>query len=174
MPPRKRKAAKKPSSSDESDSDSFHEEPIPKKSRKKQAEIPKEDDNNDQEEKSDDTSTSNEIIKEGANDLMHLPIEVIQEELIKRGYYPKMIKKFNQQYLVSILRDETSQVHETRRNRGDLITKKGASIRNSHKNKPIFNSNDSGENEQNTMPHEEEEDDENDQSLPDVKASDFK
>lgn len=173
MPPRKRKAAKKPSD----DSDSFNDETYspPSKSKKKEVEIKNENNDNDnQDEKNDEKNTSNEIIKEGANDLMHLPIEVIQEELIKRGYYPKMIKKFNQQYLVSILRNEASQVHETRRNRGDLVTKKTASMRNSHKNKPIFNPNDSGDDDTSVVPTEEEDDDENDQELPDVKANEFK
>ena len=173
MPPRKRKAVKKPSS-DESDSDPIQDDvddspkPAPKKSEKKEAE-------NDNEEKG-ESNDSNDTIIEGANDLMHLPIEVIQDELIKRNYYPKMIKwpKFTQQYLVSMLIDETSQIRETRRNRGDLVTKKGASMRNSRKNKPIFNPNDSGENEQNSNAFEEEEDDDGELALPEVKPTEFR
>ncbi|OHT10516.1 hypothetical protein TRFO_20192 [Tritrichomonas foetus] len=44
-------------------------------------------------------------IKNGINDLTNLPIDLLQMELIKRGYHPGVIKRLDQWYLVSILRE---------------------------------------------------------------------
>lgn len=184
MPPRKKKSIKKPISDESDDSDSFKEpdeEPEPKKKQvrkrnTKKKEIEKEDEDNEEpkEDENIELTISTEGIKEGANDLMNLPIEVIQEELIKRNYYPKVIKHFPKNILVSMLREESKQVHETKRNKGDLVTKKGATMRNSHKNKPIFNTNnDPGEKEEEAVPDEENNEEEIEQGLPVVKPSEF-
>ncbi|KAH0790734.1 hypothetical protein GPJ56_005329 [Histomonas meleagridis] len=56
-----------------------------------------------------DGFTKDDSIKEGINDLMALPIELIQQELIKRNYHTGMVNSMPKWYLVSLLREETDE-----------------------------------------------------------------
>lgn len=79
----------------------------------------------------DEDMEKSEKIIEGANDLMHLPIEVLQEELIKRNYYPKMVKKFNKNYCVALLREEIipKMNNLSRVNTNTYISKRGLAVK---------------------------------------------
>jgi hypothetical protein len=45
------------------------------------------------------------LIPEGVNDLMTLPRDVIEGELVRRGYHPGVLKKLNFNYCVHLLRE---------------------------------------------------------------------
>ncbi|KAH0791610.1 hypothetical protein GPJ56_004457 [Histomonas meleagridis] len=48
-----------------------------------------------------------ESVKDGINDLMSLPVELIQKELIKRNYHQGMVDAMPKWFLVGVLRNET-------------------------------------------------------------------
>lgn len=53
-----------------------------------------------------DFNTSHQVeTNEGTNDLIGLPIELLQKELIKRGYKKKVIEKLPKWYLVALLHE---------------------------------------------------------------------
>ena len=42
---------------------------------------------------------------QGINDLMHLPLYLVWHELVKRGFHPGMVRKWDQPYCVFLLRE---------------------------------------------------------------------
>ncbi|OHT12291.1 hypothetical protein TRFO_17987 [Tritrichomonas foetus] len=106
-------------------------------------------------------------IAEGMNDLMRLPIETIQEELIRRGYHPGMIRKFPQNYLVAILREETNTNTQTKKFKGNFITKRAAKMRNPQQ--PIF-----AAKTVETSKGDKDDDEEDEGELPELDAAEFK
>lgn len=57
-----------------------------------------------------EATSCEEEVKDGINDLMNLPKELIEMELIKRKYYPPVVKRTPHWYNASILRDSSEPV----------------------------------------------------------------
>lgn len=80
-------------------SDEFDPDDVPVKRKAREVKIVEE--NEEEDEESDDG------IKEGINDLMNLPIELIRKELIHRKFQKTVVNHLPQKILVSMLRDSS-------------------------------------------------------------------
>lgn len=61
----------------------------------------------------------------GINDLMHLPLYLVWHELVKRGFHPGMVRKWDQPYCVFLLRECEAKMKGTTRSTAGVSLTKG-------------------------------------------------